>query len=57
MTTDTWSQASLEAINEAISKQVDVVSIINLSTTAGLILIPLSILPFLHKEFSAKNQT
>jgi DHA2 family multidrug resistance protein len=57
VTTDTWSQASLEIINEAISKQVDVVSIINLSTTAGLILIPLSLLPFLHKEASAKNQS
>ncbi|MDB4654802.1 MFS transporter [bacterium] len=57
ITTDTWSQASLEVINEAISKQVDVISIINLSTTAGLILIPLSLLPFLHKEASAKNQS
>ena len=56
ITTDTWSQASLEIIKESISKQVDVVSIINLSTTAGLILIPLSLLPFLHKETSAKSQ-
>ena len=57
ITTDAWSQASLEIIKESISKQVDVVSIINLSTTAGLILIPLSLLPFLHKETSAKSQT
>ena len=56
ITTDAWSQASLEIIKESISKQVDVVSIINLSTTAGLILIPLSLLPFLHKETSAKSQ-
>ena len=54
ISTDTWSQASLDIMNQAISKQVDVVSIINLSTIAGLILIPLCFLPFLHKEPNIK---
>jgi DHA2 family multidrug resistance protein len=50
ITTDTWSQGSLELIHKAISQQVEVVSFINISTMVGLVLLALCGLPLLHRS-------
>ncbi len=48
--TPTWSQASLELINQAIAQQADVVAYINIATMTGFLLLGLGVLPFVHRE-------
>ena len=48
-----WSQGSLELINKAIAKQVEVVSFINIATMVGLVLLVLCALPLLHRSPAA----
>lgn len=50
ITTDTWSQGSLELIQKAISQQAEVVSFINISTMVGVVLLLLCGLPLLHRS-------
>ncbi len=46
----TWSQGSLELINQAIAQQADVVAYINIATMTGILLLGFGVLPFLHRE-------
>jgi MFS transporter, DHA2 family, multidrug resistance protein len=45
---DLWSQGSLQLINQAIGKQVEVVFFINIATMVGITLLVLCVLPQLH---------
>lgn len=48
--THSWSQASIEIINQSIATQADVVSYINQATLTGILLICFGALPFLHRD-------
>ena len=47
---DVWSEGSLQLINQAIAKQVEVVFFINIATMVGLTLLVLCALPQLHQS-------
>ena len=44
-----WSQGSLELINQQIARQAEVVAFINIATVAGLVLLLLCALPLMHR--------
>jgi DHA2 family multidrug resistance protein len=48
-----WSQASLEIINHAISQQAEVITYINTATLTGWLLLAFGLLPFLHRDEKA----
>jgi DHA2 family multidrug resistance protein len=48
-----WTQGSLELINQAIAKQAEVVSFINIATMVGMVLLVLCSLPLLHRSPAA----
>ena len=50
ITGNSWSQGSLELINQQIARQAEVVTFINIATVAGLVLLLLSALPLLHRS-------
>ena len=50
ISSDYWSQASLDIINQAISQQAEVVAYINTATLTGFLLLAFGVLPFLHGE-------
>jgi DHA2 family multidrug resistance protein len=51
-----WSQASLEIINHAISQQAEVITYINTATLTGWLLLAFGLLPFLHREGKAGRE-
>ena len=57
ITTDTWSQGSLELIQKAISQQAEVVTFVNVSTLVGLVLLLLCGLPLLHRSPAGSAST
>ena len=50
ITGNSWSQGSLELINQQIARQAEVVAFINIATVAGLVLLLLCALPLLHRS-------
>lgn len=47
---ESWSQASLQIINHAVSQQAEVITYINTATLTGFLLLAFGLLPFLHRE-------
>ena len=47
---ESWSQASLNIINHAVSRQAEVITYINTATLTGFLLLAFGLLPFLHRE-------
>jgi DHA2 family multidrug resistance protein len=50
ITAESWSQGSLELIDNLINRQVEVVSFINIASMVGVVLLVLSVLPLLHRS-------
>jgi len=50
ITAESWSQGSLELIDNVINRQVEVVSFINIASMVGVVLLVLSVLPLLHRS-------
>lgn len=50
-----WSQGSLELINQQIARQAEVVAFINIATIVGLVLLLLCALPLMHRSPGKAN--
>lgn len=46
---------SLHIINHAVSQQAEVITYINTATLTGLLLLAFGLLPFLHREGTARK--